>query len=233
MVSTKEGRFRMGVRIRNYIRQHHVGLLALFLALTGGTAYALDGSNTVFSDDIVNAEVQTADIDQGAVTIGKLAPDSVNSGKVLNESLTGADINNDLLGQVPSAALGGTGRWRGGNTCDPGSTAFHTCAFVSIDLPSASRVLITGVANARSKSGSDVHGSCRLATHLGDLPASTVPVLVDNGSLVNGAGELVPVTAITGPLGPGGVDFAIRCNQQKNDIWYSHVQVTAVALSND
>jgi len=47
----------MGVRIRNYIRQHHVGLLALFLALTGGTAYALDGSNTVFSDDIVNAEV--------------------------------------------------------------------------------------------------------------------------------------------------------------------------------
>src|SRR5215211_1962121 len=107
MVSTKEGRFRMGVRIRNYIRQHHVGLLALFLALTGGTAYALDGSNTVFSDDIVNAEVQTADIDQGAVTIGKLAPDSVNSGKVLNESLTGADINNDLLGQVPSAALGG------------------------------------------------------------------------------------------------------------------------------
>src|SRR5215216_6371918 len=203
MVSTKEGRFRMGVRIRNYIRQHHVGLLALFLALTGGTAYALDGSNTVFSDDIVNAEVQTADID------------------------------NDLLGQVPSAALGGTGRWRGGNTGDPGSTAFHTCAFVSIDLPSTSRVLITGVANARIKSAGDAAGSCRVATHLGDLPASTVPVLVDNGSLVNGAGELVPVTAITGPLGPGGVDFAIRCNQQKNDIWYSHVQVTAVALSND
>jgi hypothetical protein len=32
--------------------------LALFLVLTGGTAIALDGHNTVFSDDIVNGKVK-------------------------------------------------------------------------------------------------------------------------------------------------------------------------------
>jgi hypothetical protein len=32
------------------------------LVLTGGTAYALDGSNTVFGDDIVDGQVRTADI---------------------------------------------------------------------------------------------------------------------------------------------------------------------------
>ena len=33
--------------------------------LTGGTAYALDGSNTVFTDDLVNGDVKVADIGQG------------------------------------------------------------------------------------------------------------------------------------------------------------------------
>jgi hypothetical protein len=41
-------------RISEHLRSNVVGYLALFLVLTGGTAYALDGSNTVFSDDIVN-----------------------------------------------------------------------------------------------------------------------------------------------------------------------------------
>ena len=37
-------------RVRTLVRQQWVGLIALFLVLTGGTAQALDGSNTVFSD---------------------------------------------------------------------------------------------------------------------------------------------------------------------------------------
>src|SRR6266545_4169132 len=36
--------------------------LALFLVLTGGTAMALQGHNTVFSDDIVNGQVKEADV---------------------------------------------------------------------------------------------------------------------------------------------------------------------------
>jgi hypothetical protein len=70
--------------IGNHIRSNLIGYIALFLALTGGTAYALDGSNTVFTDDIVNGEVRSPDI----------ATASVGSGKVVDGSLTGVDVAN-------------------------------------------------------------------------------------------------------------------------------------------
>jgi hypothetical protein len=44
------------------IQQNVVGYVALFLVLSGGTAYALDGSNTVFSDDITNDQVRSVDV---------------------------------------------------------------------------------------------------------------------------------------------------------------------------
>lgn len=79
------------------LRQQWLGALAFGLVLTGGTAYALDGSNTVFSDDIVNSEVRTADIRDGnvtqqdiksaAVTEGKLGENAVTEGK-----LAGVDV---------------------------------------------------------------------------------------------------------------------------------------------
>ena len=43
-------------RIRSHLTYANLlSSLALFLVLTGGTAVALTGSNTVFSDDIVSA----------------------------------------------------------------------------------------------------------------------------------------------------------------------------------
>ena len=50
-----------------HIRRHLtyanvISTLALFLVLGGGTAVALNGSNTVFSDDITDNEVRTADV---------------------------------------------------------------------------------------------------------------------------------------------------------------------------
>jgi hypothetical protein len=94
----------MSTRIRAHIRSNVVGYIALFLVLTGGTAQALQGSNTVFSDDIVNREVKTADLGVRAVTANRLAPNSVGSARVIDESLTGADIVESTLDQVPDAA---------------------------------------------------------------------------------------------------------------------------------
>ncbi len=88
-----------------------VALIALFVAL-GGTATALTGSNSVFSDDIAPRNVKQSDINAGAVASGKLAanavtngklaagavtgdklaPASVTTGKVLDNNLTAADI---------------------------------------------------------------------------------------------------------------------------------------------
>ena len=64
--------------------------LAVFLVLTGGTAVALSGSNTVFSDDITNGEVKNPDIASG----------SVGTGKVIDESLTGQDVKLNSVGGI-------------------------------------------------------------------------------------------------------------------------------------
>jgi hypothetical protein len=74
-----------------------VSSLALFLVLTGGTAVALTGSNTVFTDDITNGHVRNADIGGNAV----------GGGKVADNSLSGADVNESTFAQVPSAANAG------------------------------------------------------------------------------------------------------------------------------
>jgi hypothetical protein len=60
--------------------------IALFVAL-GGSAAALSGRNTVFSDDITNHEVKKPDLDANSVT----------GGKVVNDSLTGSDVAESSL----------------------------------------------------------------------------------------------------------------------------------------
>jgi hypothetical protein len=60
-------------RITNHVRQNLVAYLALFVALTGTSAYA---AGTVFSEDIVNGEVKTPDLDAQAVTPSKLAAET-------------------------------------------------------------------------------------------------------------------------------------------------------------
>ena len=60
--------------------------IALFLVLGGGTAVALNGANTVFSDDIVNGQVKSDDLAKLSFTAVKpnpqLATDPCDSGEV-------------------------------------------------------------------------------------------------------------------------------------------------------
>jgi hypothetical protein len=73
-------------RIRPHLTYSNVMVTILaFIVLTGGTAVALTGSNTVQSDDLgPGAQVKAPDVDANAI----------NSPDVVNESLTGADIKN-------------------------------------------------------------------------------------------------------------------------------------------
>jgi len=129
-----------------YLRRHHAGLIALFVAL-GGTSYA---AATVGSQDIQSRAVETRHLDRGAVTTAKVRNGSLlaadfragqlpggpqgqpgpqgragpqgpagdrgpqgppgSDATIAPNSLTGADINEATLGQVPNAAtLGGVG----------------------------------------------------------------------------------------------------------------------------
>jgi hypothetical protein len=94
----------MRQRIRSHLTYANVmATIAVFLVLSGGTAIALTGSNTVFSDDIVNDQVFSADVRSdtlagGGLTAADLRPASVGRSEVTDNSLRGADIANGTLG---------------------------------------------------------------------------------------------------------------------------------------
>jgi hypothetical protein len=71
--------------------------VALFFAVSG-TAVALPGSNTVFSDDIVNEEVTSPDIKNGSVGAIDIRAESVGSNKVADDSLGAIDLAPDSVG---------------------------------------------------------------------------------------------------------------------------------------
>jgi hypothetical protein len=71
-----------------------VSTICLFL-LFGGVAYA--------GTQLAKGSVGTNALMAEAVTKGKLHPNSVNSKKVVNNSLTGSDIQAQTLGRVPNA----------------------------------------------------------------------------------------------------------------------------------
>lgn len=91
-------------RASQHIRGNIVGYVALFFALSA-SAYALPGTNTVDSGDIINGQVKSPDIGAGQVGRADLGTDSVNSAKVAANSLTGQDINElSLKGLVTGQA---------------------------------------------------------------------------------------------------------------------------------
>ena len=85
----------MGNRIRDHIRSNVVGYVALFLALTMGTAYATHpgGGNTISSADIINGEVKSGDIGDFEVKGADVAPDSLGGGKIADRSVKNADLS--------------------------------------------------------------------------------------------------------------------------------------------
>jgi hypothetical protein len=104
-------------RIRSHLTYANVmATIAVFLVLSGGTAVALSGSNTVFSDDIVDNQVYSADVRNDALGGGGLGavdlkPGSVGSSEVVDSSLTGADVR-DLSFQSLTLKMAGLGTVR-------------------------------------------------------------------------------------------------------------------------
>ena len=84
------------MKLRRHLTYANViSTLCLFLVLGGGAAFA--------ANKLAKSSVGTEQLKGEAVTKGKMAPNSVNSKKVVNGSLTGEDIASSTLGKVPSA----------------------------------------------------------------------------------------------------------------------------------
>ncbi len=84
------------MKLRRHLTYANViSTICLFLVLGGGAAFA--------ATKLAKSSVGTEQLKGEAVTKGKLAPNSVNSKKVVNGSLTGEDIASSTLGKVPNA----------------------------------------------------------------------------------------------------------------------------------
>jgi hypothetical protein len=202
--------------------------IVLLLVLSSGTAYALDGKNTVFTDDIVNGEVHSADVANDSTAFALKGVD------IANDSLTGADVKESTLGEVPSAlsaAVGGTGRSASLAGCNPADESLVTCTTVSMTLPAPSRVLLLGRVRAITDDGQTVgFGSCDLGTNFsGPVTGSTVEIATTQNDL-----EQIPLMVVTPVIGAASVMFGLDCNQENTHgggIRYDFISLTAVALS--
>ena len=95
-------------RFASYLRRHHVGMLALFLALSG-TAYAATlPRNSVGTAQLKKNAVTAPKLKKNAVTSPKIKRNAVTGAKVKTDSLTGLDLNESSLGKVPSAGAADT-----------------------------------------------------------------------------------------------------------------------------
>ena len=106
----------MRQKLRSHLTYANVmATAAMFVALGGGAAYAAD---TIFSTDIVDGQVKTADLASDAVTTFKLGNgavhtnnlgvNSVTGEKVKDDDLKGADIDEATLSNVsPGGPAGG------------------------------------------------------------------------------------------------------------------------------
>lgn len=83
-------------KLSSHFRSNVVAYLALFVALGGTTAYAAD---TVFSEDIVDGEVKTADIGASQVQSTDIGGSQVLSADIASSAVTSSDLAANSVSQ--------------------------------------------------------------------------------------------------------------------------------------
>jgi hypothetical protein len=93
-------------RVGSHVRNQWIGTVALFLVVTGGTAYAVNeytGANiqdgTLTTADIKNEDIRSQDVRDASRNGGGLT-----GAEIIDDSLTGADIDE---GTLNASAIGG------------------------------------------------------------------------------------------------------------------------------
>jgi hypothetical protein len=275
-------------RFSNHIRHNVVGYVALFFALTMGTAYATHpgGVNTISTDDIQNQAVtnqkialqavqtgrladqavttakladgavtnrkiapqgvQTGRLANQAVTNAKLAPDSVDSATVLDDSLTGADVDESTLDLSSLFAAGESGL----GACNADS-APEICASTTVNLPKASRVLVAATGNwfvfdfgsgtGDNQTADSAHGWCVVTidgadqvnslARVGERQTAAGAVSWTTDSPVEGRTGTLALTDITPVLSAGPHTLGVRCTDYDRDVDFRNVKVTAASLA--
>ncbi len=92
----------MSGRIGRHIRSNVVGYIALFFALSTGSAVALSGTNTVDSGDIIDNQVYSADVRNDALSGGGLTAADLRPNSVGGSELNAGAVTPGKLGTFPA-----------------------------------------------------------------------------------------------------------------------------------
>ena len=210
-----------------------LGLLALILVLTSGTAYALAG--TVFSDDIVDGEVGSPDVADDDTNRALRGVDiknaSLTGADFTSDSVTGARIEESSLSTVPLAAQGGTGRYGYDGACNPENTTWLNCSLVFISLARPGRILLIGQVTAMVEAENEWgNGGCRLHDGNQVVQGSTTSVHWDEEGVEVGRNNFT-MTAVTDVLPAGARVVSVECFDQTGATTYPLARISAVTLS--
>jgi hypothetical protein len=211
-------------RIRSHLTYANVMVTLLaFIVLTGGTAVALTGSNTVFTDDIANDTQPAAGGNPaGGLVATDLRPGSVGSSEVANNTIAAADL-------APSALPKGRATT---SSCNPGvSGAFVDCGTMTINLPRPGlRVLIVASAQWYGEDATAA-GTCRLGVNGAPFGPDANPGQSGQSASNTSVESSVTLTNVTDPnLGAGNHTFGLACNEAISDIVFPTTYVSAVVL---
>jgi hypothetical protein len=206
-----------------------IAILALCIAISGGTAYAVAAHNSVVSSSIRNGQVKAPDLGKNSVKRPKIAKNAVTGAKVADGSLTGADIKESSLGTVPSAVsaqLGGLAWMSPRGACTPPSTtAFMKCTEMTFTMPADGQLALIGQVGIQHRNDNQYQatGVCRFEVN-GTAGYSSL-IARNAGTLANGWPQLTPILD-TAQVAAGPVTVGIWCE----DSYYSKFSdVTFVA----
>jgi hypothetical protein len=177
----------------SYLRRHHLGLIALFFALTG-TSYAV-ATGSINSREIRNNSIRSKDVRTNTIRSSDLLGNSVRSGDVRDGTLTGTDV---FDGGVTGADLANS-------SVEGLDVRDGTLGDADIGANSVSNDELT---NNSVRSAEVQNGSLGPEDLQGGLLASDASVRFDNFAVPAGnvAGEDVGCPAGQRALG-GGVSF--------------------------
>jgi hypothetical protein len=198
-----------------------VATIALVIAVGGGVAYA---ANTVFSTDIVDGEVKTADIATNAVRSTKIAPKQIQSGDVRElDAFFGAAANTGI--------------------CTADSGAPVECLQTTVDAERPGRLLVNMTSSwhtfslaVPARPGDDptlVRGRCWLTvdgTQIGDKQAAGER---SNGlsNHPNTAPGSLAITALSGPIEAGSHNVGMVCAEEDGDLDWQNINLTAAFVA--
>ncbi|HWL64526.1 MAG TPA: hypothetical protein VNP73_00990 [Actinomycetota bacterium] len=208
--------------VRSYVRQHHVGLLALFVALGGTTAWAVDGpnpgQNTIGSEDIIGNEVKSDDIGNGRIFNVDIADEIITGQKLLNGTVTGADVDENTIDNTHAAVEPVT------TTCDV--EAETICATEeSFNTDEGDDVLVTASATFYGTGMGPDAGRCRIladdvgighVVFFGQADDAHDSALIADG---------VHFQALKSNLASGNHAFSLTCFEDDGDVRLGHVEL--------